>query len=257
VEEGAAQIQVVVTPDNLHDFVGKPLFPLENMYARTPPGVVMGLAWNSMGGTTLYIEAAVASSTAKPSGEEEGAASNGDGGLFVTGQLGDVMKESAQIAYTVAKRELRQRDPKNDFFARNRVHLHVPEGGTPKDGPSAGVSMTTALLSLAEGRAATADVALTGEISLTGKVLPVGGIKEKVIAARRSHVTRVVLPAANRRDFEELPVFVTEGLNVDYAHTYSDVYRVLLGDQPLSVPVHTPPSHAEEVKEGKVVHNLL
>ena len=120
----------------------------------------------------------------------------------------------------------------NGFLARESIHLHVPEGATPKDGPSAGVTMTTALLSLAMGRGVRPDVAMTGEVSLTGKVLPVGGIKEKTIAARRAGITCLVLPAANRRDFEELPEYLREGLEVHFAASYDDVFAVAFCEDP-------------------------
>lgn len=208
---------VTVSTDNLKEFVGNPLYRSERMFDQTPPGVIMGLAWTSMGGQSLYIE------TVKiPSNDLE----NPNGGLSITGQLGDVMKESSQLAYTFAKGKLLQIDPDNAFFRQTSIGLHVPEGAIPKDGPSAGVTMTTALLSLAMDKPARQNLAMTGEISLTGKVLRVGGIKEKMLAARRSGVTCVVLPEGNEADFEDLPNEVKEGLEVHYASTYDDVYKV-------------------------------
>merc|ERR550514_2209547 len=132
------------------------------------------------------------------------------------------MKESSQLALLVARRQLAERasDERRAFLEEHELHLHCPEGATPKDGPSAGVTMTTALLSLASGRPVRADLAMTGEVSLNGKVLPVGGIKEKTIAARRAGCTRLVFPEANRRDFEELPEYLREGLEVSYAADY-------------------------------------
>ena len=187
----------------------------------------MGLAWTSTGGSALYIE----STNVKKSKVSEDPASDGDNGsgmsgLFVTGQLGDVMKESSQIAYTHARHKLNELDENNTFFDANRIHLHTPEGATPKDGPSAGVSMTTALLSLAMGKPVKQDLAMTGELSLTGMVLPVGGIKEKVIAARRSGVKTIVLPNANQRDVDELADYLKDGLDIHYAKTYDDVFKV-------------------------------
>lgn len=162
-----------VTPSNLQEFVGKPIFRQDRMYDITPVGVVMGLAWTAMGGSTLFIECTIK----KPSFEDRG-----KGTFEVTGHLGDVMKESIHIAMTVARNHLREEDPYNTFLYDSHLHIHVPEGATPKDGPSAGVTIATALLSLAKNRAIRQDVAMTGELSLTGKVLPVGGIKEKTIA---------------------------------------------------------------------------
>lgn len=162
-----------VTASNLQDYVGKPVFTHDRMYDITPPGVVMGLAWTAMGGSTIFIETTVK----KPTGGKKS-----EGSFEITGHLGDVMKESIHIAMTVAKNHLKRIDPANTFLYDSHLHIHVPEGATPKDGPSAGVTITTALLSLAKDQAIRQDVAMTGEVSLTGKVLPVGGIKEKTIA---------------------------------------------------------------------------
>uniref|UniRef100_A0A8I3W9Q6 Lon protease homolog, mitochondrial n=1 Tax=Callithrix jacchus TaxID=9483 RepID=A0A8I3W9Q6_CALJA len=167
---------VEVTPENLQDFVGKPMFTVERMYDVTPPGVVMGLAWTAMGGSTLFVE----TSLRRP--RDRDAKGEKDGSLEVTGQLGEVMKESARIAYTFARAFLMQHAPDNEYLVTSHIHLHVPEGATPKDGPSAGCTIVTALLSLAMGRPVRQNLAMTGEVSLTGKILPVGGIKEKTIA---------------------------------------------------------------------------
>ena len=151
--------------------------------------------------------------------------------LKTTGQLGNVMKESTQIAYTVARARLaEQTDGTNHFFDVTDIHMHVPEGATPKDGPSAGVTMVTSMLSLAMEKPVRSDVAMTGGISLTGKVLPVGGIKEKIMAARRAGIKCVVLPAANQRDFEEIPEYLKEDLEVHYAEDYETVYNVAFAE---------------------------
>ncbi|KAJ2806601.1 ATP-dependent Lon protease pim1, partial [Coemansia helicoidea] len=181
----------------------------------TPPGVVMGLAWTSMGGSALYIESVVESiveSTAESTGANSGGGGGFHGQLHTTGQLGDVMKESSVLAYTFVRSLLHRRDPANTFFSSRAIHLHVPEGATPKDGPSAGVTMATALLSLALSRPIRADVAMTGELTLTGRVLKIGGLKEKTIAARRSGVKRILFPKANVADWEDLPANVKEGI---------------------------------------------
>lgn len=149
------------------------------------------------------------------------------GSLHVTGHLGDVMKESSQIALTVARNFLNNLDPTNDFLENNHIHLHVPEGATKKDGPSAGVTIVTALTSLALNKPIRQNTAMTGEISLTGKVLPVGGIKEKIIAAKRSGVDCVLLPEENRKDYDELPTFITDGLEVHFIKEYADVYNIV------------------------------
>jgi Lon-like ATP-dependent protease len=157
--------KVVVDSPNIADFVGKPVFHAERIYDRTPIGVVMGLAWTAMGGSTLYIET---------SQVEQG---EGKGALQLTGQLGDVMKESAQIAHIVARAILLEKEPDNLYFANSKVHLHVPAGATPKDGPSAGCTMITSLLSLATKKLVKKDLAMTGEVTLTGKILPIGGVR--------------------------------------------------------------------------------
>ncbi|RKO98313.1 hypothetical protein CXG81DRAFT_5934, partial [Caulochytrium protostelioides] len=147
-----------------------------------------------------------------------------------TGQIGDVMRESTTIAYTYAKAYLLAHHPGNDFFQKTSIHLHVPEGATPKDGPSAGSTMATSLLSLALGRPVIPDVAMTGELTVTGKVLRIGGVKEKVMAARRAGVKEIIFPAANRTDWNELADYVTEGLRPHFVETYEDIARIVFPD---------------------------
>nr|P93655.2 RecName: Full=Lon protease homolog 1, mitochondrial; Flags: Precursor [Arabidopsis thaliana]AAM13870.1 putative Lon protease homolog 2 precursor [Arabidopsis thaliana]AAM51430.1 putative Lon protease homolog 2 precursor [Arabidopsis thaliana] len=208
---------VMIDESNLADYVGKPVFHAEKLYEQTPVGVVMGLAWTSMGGSTLYIETTVV---------EEG---EGKGGLNITGQLGDVMKESAQIAHTVARKIMLEKEPENQFFANSKLHLHVPAGATPKDGPSAGCTMITSLLSLATKKPVRKDLAMTGEVTLTGRILPIGGVKEKTIAARRSQIKTIIFPEANRRDFDELAENVKEGLNVHFVDDYGKIFELAFG----------------------------
>ncbi|XP_854391.4 lon protease homolog, mitochondrial [Canis lupus familiaris] len=217
---------VEVTPENLQDFVGKPVFTVERMYDVTPPGVVMGLAWTAMGGSTLFVE----TSPRRP--RDKDSKGDKDGSLEVTGQLGDVMKESARIAYTFARAFLMQHDPTNDYLVTSHIHLHVPEGATPKDGPSAGCTIVTALLSLAMDRPVRPNLAMTGEVSLTGKILPVGGIKEKTIAAKRAGVTCIVLPAENKKDFYDLAAFITEGLEVHFVEHYREIFSIAFPEEP-------------------------
>ncbi|XP_072458013.1 lon protease homolog, mitochondrial isoform X1 [Notamacropus eugenii] len=209
---------VEITSENLQDFVGKPLFTVERMYDVTPPGVVMGLAWTAMGGSTLFIE----TSPRRPREKD-----SKDGSIEVTGQLGDVMKESAKIAYTFARAFLMRKDSSNDFLLSSHIHLHVPEGATPKDGPSAGCTIVTALLSLAMNQPIRQNVAMTGEVSLTGKILPVGGIKEKTIAAKRAGVTCVILPAENKKDYSDLANFITEGLEAHFVEHYNEIFDIV------------------------------
>ncbi|XP_015437175.1 PREDICTED: lon protease homolog, mitochondrial isoform X2 [Dufourea novaeangliae] len=213
--------KVDVTAENLHDFVGKPVFTHDRMYEVTPPGVVMGLAWTAMGGSTLFIETTIRKPSIKKS----------EGTFDITGHLGDVMKESIQIAMTVARRFLSQEDPNNTFLYDAHLHLHVPEGATPKDGPSAGVTIAIALISLAKNKSIRQNVAMTGELSLMGRVLPVGGIKEKTIAAKRVGVNCVILPEENKKDYNDLPKYITDGLEVHFATTFADVYRICFAEE--------------------------
>jgi Lon-like ATP-dependent protease len=212
-----------ISVTNLHEYVGKPVFTSDRLYedCTLPHGVVMGLAWTSMGGASLYIE-----TQGILRGLDSEGKPRGGGTIKVTGQLGDVMKESTQIAYTLARAKLHKTDPTNSFFDTTDIHTHVPEGATPKDGPSAGVTISTSMLSLALDRPIRNDLAMTGEVSLTGKVLAVGGIKEKIMAARRAGITCILLPAANQRDFDEIPDYLKDGLEVHFAEDYDQVFEV-------------------------------
>lgn len=209
----------MITPEKLSKYVGKPVFQSDRMYETLVPGVVMGLAWTAMGGSSLYIETTQILSKGEKSG------------LITTGQMGAVMEESTRIAHTYARHKLQQVAPENRFFDEAEIHMHVPEGATPKDGPSAGCTMVTALLSLAMNKAVRPNLAMTGEVSLTGKVLPVGGIKEKTIAAKRAGVQTLVLPLANKRDFDELDEYLRQDLDVHFADYYEDVYRVAFEEE--------------------------
>ncbi|XP_012261810.2 lon protease homolog, mitochondrial isoform X2 [Athalia rosae] len=209
--------KVDLTCGNLQEFVGKPVYNQDRMYAVTPPGVVMGLAWTAMGGSTLFIETTVR----KPVLDKKL-----EGTFEITGHLGDVMKESTRIAMTVARNFISKEDQTNTFLYDAHLHLHVPEGATPKDGPSAGATIAVALVSLAKNQSIRQNLAMTGELSLTGKILPVGGIKEKTIAAKRVGVTCIILPEENKKDFDDLPKYITEGLEVHFASTFDDVYRI-------------------------------
>jgi ATP-dependent Lon protease len=206
----------------LPDYLGQPLFRKEKPLRGV--GVVTGLAWTAMGGVTLGVEASRIHSQ--------------DRGFKLTGQLGDVMKESASIAHSFVSSHLNQYKGDPSFFDKSYIHLHVPEGATPKDGPSAGVTMATALLSLARNEAPVRTVAMTGELTLTGQVLAVGGIREKVIAARRQKISILILPEANRGDFEELPDYLKEGIEAHFAKEYTDVYRVCFDDSPRRKTTH-------------------
>uniref|UniRef100_A0A915PSC6 Lon protease homolog, mitochondrial n=1 Tax=Setaria digitata TaxID=48799 RepID=A0A915PSC6_9BILA len=244
--------QLVVNSQNIEDFVGRPKFTSDRLYDTTPVGVIMGLAWTAMGGSALYIEACLRRSLGKSKSslsrnlstdsgilddslDDTPNSAKSDttvpfGSLETTGHLGDVMKESMRIAYTVAKNILRKHFPDNDFLDKAHIHVHVPEGATPKDGPSAGCTITSALLSLALNRPARQNVAMTGEISLTGRILPVGGIKEKVIAAKRAGVNCIILPEENRKDFSDLPEFIREDVEVHFVSHYDEIYDIVFRD---------------------------
>jgi ATP-dependent Lon protease len=194
------------------DLLGKRQFTEDTFSKKPLVGVVMGLAWTSMGGDTLYIEA-----TKVETGKEA---------FKQTGQLGDVMVESSEIAYTYVRSILDSRPGGRDFFAKKFIHLHVPAGATPKDGPSAGITMATALYSLAVNKPVKRGFAMTGELTLTGQVMPVGGIKEKTIAAKRAKVANLIFPEANRKDFEELPDHIRKGLAPRFVSTFQEVIGI-------------------------------
>ena len=194
-------------------YLDKPVFSREKPMSGV--GVVTGLAWTSLGGATLSVEATRVHTLNR--------------GFKLTGKLGEVMKESAEIAYSYIASHLKAYHADEKFFDTSFVHLHVPEGATPKDGPSAGVTMATALLSLANNVKIKRPLAMTGELTLTGQVLPVGGIREKVIAARRIGIAELILPEDNRRDFDKLPAYIREGFTVHFAKRYQDVAAVVFG----------------------------
>jgi ATP-dependent Lon protease len=210
--DGAA-LPVHVRAGDVEEYLGKPVFVRDKPLSGV--GLITGLAWTAMGGATLSIEATRIHSFSR--------------GFKLTGQLGDVMKESAEIAYSYILANAGRFGASPDFFENSLVHLHVPAGATPKDGPSAGITMASALLSLAKGRKPARNMAMTGELTLTGQVLPVGGIREKVIAARRAGVKTLILPAANKGDFEEIPEYIRKGLTVHFAAQYPEVAELLFG----------------------------
>ena len=217
--EDLVSAPVKVEPTSLEKYVGKAVYTPDNFYGETPPpGVVMGLAWTSLGGSTLYIETS-AYSTKKAA-------------FKTTGSMGDVMKESTTIALSYATKMLHSIDPENPFMEEYGIHMHIPEGATPKDGPSAGITMVTSLLSAALDTPVAPGLSMTGEISLTGKVLPIGGVKEKALAARRSGISQIIFPEANRKDWDELDDFVKEGLQAEFVADYDDVYALAFPNAP-------------------------
>jgi len=231
------QLPLEVSNENLTEFVGREKFITDRLYDITPPGVIMGLAWTSMGGSALYVEATISRRISPPliqDGDTHNKPEHGT--LEATGHLGDVMKESMRTAYTVSKNVLMRKDPENNFLEKAQIHVHVPEGAVPKDGPSAGCTITSALLSLALNKPAkigeeNKEVAMTGEISLTGKILPVGGIREKVIAAKRAGISSVIIPKDNEKDFEDLPDFIKEDLNIHFVSHYDQIFELIFANR--------------------------
>lgn len=211
------EIKITIDTNNLKDYVGPPIYTTDRLYDTTPPGVVMGLAWTNMGGCSLYVESIL----------EQPLHNCRHPTLERTGQLGDVMKESSHLAYSFSKMFLAKRFPENRFFEKASIHLHCPEGATPKDGPSAGITMATSFLSLALNKSIDPTVAMTGELTLTGKVLRIGGLREKAVAAKRSGAKTIIFPADNMSDWEELPSNVKKGLEPVPADWYSDVFKRL------------------------------
>jgi ATP-dependent Lon protease len=212
IAEGA-DTQVNITEADLEPILGQPRFENEAAMRTTLPGVATGLAWTPVGGDILFIEAA---------------RTPGSGKLILTGQLGEVMRESAQAALSLVKTKAASLGIDEASFEKSDIHVHVPAGATPKDGPSAGVAMFTALASLLTNRTVRSDTAMTGEISLRGLVLPVGGIKEKVIAASAAGITRVMLPARNRRDLEDIPEEVRDKLEFVWLERVDDAVAAAL-----------------------------
>jgi ATP-dependent Lon protease len=203
--------KIKVTRNDIPDYLGPPNFRPKKPSSGV--GVVTGLAWTAMGGVTLDVEAAKIHDQSR--------------GFKLTGQLGDVMRESAEIAYSYVSANLESLNVPAEFFDNTLVHLHVPEGATPKDGPSAGITMASALISLARDKQLAKDLAMTGELTLTGRVLAVGGIREKLIAAKRNGIKRVILPAANLTDYEILPEYIKAGIKVYFADTFSAVLELI------------------------------
>ena len=213
--EGKLEGKAEITPDRARELLGPRKFFAEQARRTKDPGVATGLAWTPVGGEVLFIEA-----TAMP----------GSGKLTITGQLGDVMRESAEAALSWVRGHQAELAPDlpEDWFSKHDIHVHVPSGAVPKDGPSAGVAMATALASRVSGRPVSNDVAMTGEITLTGQVLPIGGVKEKSLAAQRAGIKRILLPERNEGDVEEIPEHEREGLEFIHVNELGDVLDVAL-----------------------------
>ncbi len=220
VAEGKGQ-GFPVNPANLHKYLGVPKYVPESELEKDEVGVATGLAWTESGGDVLYIEATVM---------------KGKGQLTLTGHLGDVMKESAQAALSYVRSREKTLNINPDSFSKQDLHIHVPAGAIPKDGPSAGITMATAIASALSGIPARRDMAMTGEITLRGRVLPIGGLKEKILAAKRAKLSTVILPRRNKKDLEEIPKHLLKGIQLSFADTMDDVIKIALGRKPKPVP---------------------
>jgi ATP-dependent Lon protease len=210
VQNGVSSLKIEV--DDLHRLLGRRLFSEEKAFRKPRVGVVRGLAYTALGGATLHVEAAPIPAP--------------NPGFKQTGQLGEVMVESSEIAYSYVRSMFRD-DPKaKEFLSRNLIHLHVPAGATPKDGPSAGITMACAIYSLVTGQPPENGVAMTGELTLSGIVMPIGGVKEKVIAARRAGVKTMILPEENRTDYEDLDEHISRGITLHFVRTFDDVRKI-------------------------------
>lgn len=224
---------VRVSLKNVHEFLGAPKIIPEEILKKDQVGVATGLAWTAVGGDILFIEAL---------------RMRGKGNLVLTGQLGDVMRESAQAAYSYAKSRARELDIAEEDFSNYDLHIHIPEGAIPKDGPSAGITLATAMVSALSTRPVRKDVAMTGEITLRGNVLPIGGVKEKVLAARRARVTTIILPQQNRRDLDEVPKEPFKDIRFVFVENMRQVFREALGER--VIPPATPGPRPQRVPQA-------
>ncbi len=212
VAEGSAK-KFAVTGVNIHRYLGVPKYLPEEEMKKDEVGVATGLAWTEAGGDVIYVEATIM---------------KGKGSLTLTGQLGDVMKESAHAALSYVRSRAKELGISSDMFSKHDLHIHVPAGAIPKDGPSAGITMATAIASALTGRPVRRDIAMTGEVTLRGRVLAIGGLKEKTLAAKRMGITTVILPSRNKKDLDDLPKYVTEGMRFVTVETVDEVLRTAL-----------------------------
>ena len=235
---GEGDLNVVrVSAANLHEFLGAPKIIPEEVLKKDQIGVATGLAWTAVGGDVLFVEALKM---------------KGKGSLVLTGQLGEVMRESAQAAYSYAKSRAKELQIDPEDFNTYDVHIHIPEGAIPKDGPSAGITLATALVSCLSQRPVRKDVAMTGELTLRGNVLPVGGVKEKVLAARRARVTKIILPAQNRRDLDDVPKEPFKDIQFVFVDHMRQVFREALKEK-VSPAIGTParPARLPQAASGR------
>ncbi|HUJ14028.1 MAG TPA: S16 family serine protease, partial [Thermoanaerobaculia bacterium] len=231
--------EITIDRSKVRDLLGKAKFRSQQIHDKSEVGLATGLAWTEVGGEILSTEVAL---------------SRGKGNLTLTGKLGDVMQESARAAlsYVRSRAELYGLDP--DFHSNLDIHIHVPEGAIPKDGPSAGITMATALLSAVTKIPVNRDIAMTGEITLRGKVLPVGGVKDKILAAARAGITRIILPAENERDLEDIPADVREKMEFHLVESMDEVVSYALDGTivPLAAKAKLP--EPEKIVEPPVTH---
>jgi ATP-dependent Lon protease len=244
---------LTITPEDVRELLGRPKVHPEHAAEMNEVGVATGMYYTPMGGDIMFVEAAIRrlyAQSASPDGEVQ-ATGWGNVSLILTGQLGDVMKESARAALTYAATHATQLNIPTDKLGSIEVHVHVPAGAIPKDGPSAGVSISTALVSAMSGRRVRKDVAMTGEATLRGRVLPIGGLKEKVLGAHRAGITTIILPKENEADMEDIPEEVRKSLTFHTVSTLDEVFAIALepeGDG------STPPRFVEDPDEHAEVH---
>ncbi len=212
VAEGQEK-QIRVSSKNVHEFLGPAKIVPDEILKKDQIGVATGLAWTPVGGEVLFIEALLM---------------KGKGLMLLTGQIGDVMKESAQAALSYAKSRFKELQINEELFSTHDIHIHIPEGAIPKDGPSAGITLVTALVSVLSNRPIKRSVAMTGEVTLRGNVLAIGGLKEKVLAAHRNKVTTIIIPATNKKDLEDIPKEVAEELEFVYVDNVRQVLKIAL-----------------------------
>jgi ATP-dependent Lon protease len=235
IAEGKGKM-FIITTQNIHRYLGVPKFMPEEEMEKDEVGVSTGLAWTETGGDIIYVEATPM---------------RGKGHLTLTGQLGDIMKESAQAALSYIRSRSKRLGINDDIFSKTDLHIHVPAGAIPKDGPSAGITMATAIASAITGKPVRKDVAMTGEVTLRGRVLPIGGLKEKTLAAKRMGIKKVVIPKRNRKDLEDIPKYVKKDMEFIFAETMDDVLKVALKKTNSRKIKKTGNSHKSAVRKTK------
>jgi ATP-dependent Lon protease len=236
IAEGKDKI-FVINAQNLHRYLGVPKFLPEEEMEKDEVGVSTGLAWTEAGGDIIYVEA----TTMK-----------GKGNLTLTGQLGDVMKESAHAALSYVRSRSKKLGIKDDVFSKTDLHIHVPAGATPKDGPSAGITMATAIASALTGKAVNKNIAMTGEVTLRGRVLPIGGLKEKTLAAKRMGIKKIIIPKRNKKDLEDIPKYIKKDMEFVFAETVDDVLKVAL--KKVNNHKHKPTVKNQRRQSRNVIH---